>query len=357
MAAENDRRAQIVEATLALLAQGPLSEVTTRRIAQQVGITQPGLFRHFLGRDAIVLAAIDYLRDQIAQVASQAVDPDRDPLEAVGMVVQGVVGTAVAWPGLPRLLFQDVGGGPDSPFRGPLAHLSAMQVALLSELTRRAVVAEQLPSVDTERAAELLLGLIQGTLLRWQQGATLADAGELVALWARGIQGGALPAGAPLADRVAAPIEGILALDTRPLIARGVDPLSEILAALDRLTPDGLLELAVPFRPAPLISLLERRGFRIRASQPGPGLFSVEIRGPQAPEPLDLRDLPAPEPMTVVLEAAEGLGPEESLLARTPQLPALLLGHLEERGLAFVAHQALDGSGLLYVHRPGPTAC
>jgi len=83
----------------------------------------------------------------------------------------------------------------------------------------------------------------------------------------------------------------LLTLDVRPLIEHGNDPLQEILQTLERLTPDGLLLLATPFRPGPLITLLEDRGYRLLAVELGPGHWQIEIMKPAAPKPPGMNQL------------------------------------------------------------------
>jgi uncharacterized protein (DUF2249 family) len=78
-----------------------------------------------------------------------------------------------------------------------------------------------------------------------------------------------------------------LALDVRPLIERGEDPLEKILETLDRLTPDGSLWLTTPFRPDPLIRLLEARGYQPQATELGPDHWQTEIRAATAAKTAD----------------------------------------------------------------------
>jgi AcrR family transcriptional regulator len=49
----------IVEATRRVLAAGGLKAVTMRRVAQEVGIAAPSIYRHFEDRDALVRAVVD----------------------------------------------------------------------------------------------------------------------------------------------------------------------------------------------------------------------------------------------------------------------------------------------------------
>ena len=269
-----ERREQIVEATLALLADHPLSEVTTRRIAAAVGITQPGLFRHFDGRDAIVLAAVARLEGALGAVAAGALD--LRGLQAIEALTAGILATATRWPGLPRLLFQTT-GGPDSALRGPLAHVASAQEALLSELSRRAIAAGALPAVSPTRAAGHLAALIQGALLRAQRtGDPPVSAVELVALWGAGLA--ALPREALGEPTAQLPTAG--RIDARPLLAAGVDPLGAVLAALDAAAPGDALVITAPFRPGPLIAVLRGRGCAVEVGQVEPSVWEITAQVP-----------------------------------------------------------------------------
>lgn len=73
---------------------------------------------------------------------------------------------------------------------------------------------------------------------------------------------------------------------------------------------------------------------------------------------LDLRALPAPEPMMRALEAADALGPGQTVELLTPLLPTPLLDVLAGRRLQVHAEMLPAGGARVRVHRPdddGPT--
>lgn len=280
-----DRRAQIVEATLELLGELPLAELSTRSIARRVGVSQPALFRHFRSRDEIVLAAIDQVRDHLAAQAAAVLDRGDPPLVAVQALVEALFETAHRHPGLPRLLFQDLGAQAGSPFRPPLAHLTEMQAALLATLAARAAAAGALPAdLDADRAGRLLQAWVQGLLLQARlSGRPLQptrDAAELVAVWTAGLREAGPRGAAPAAPQVEVGDGRQVALDLRPILGRGVDPLAHVLAAVDGLAAGGLLTLTVPFRPAPLLALLRSKGLQVDDHQEPGGPWTVQVRRP-----------------------------------------------------------------------------
>ncbi len=60
-----ERKAQIIAATLRLVAQHGLAGASMSRIAEEVGISNAALYRHFDSREDILIAAHDVLIDRV----------------------------------------------------------------------------------------------------------------------------------------------------------------------------------------------------------------------------------------------------------------------------------------------------
>jgi len=353
------RRSQIARTTLALLADTPVDRITTRQVARALGISQPALFRHFRSRDEILAAVVTHTREELGRLAAAAFGRKQTaPLASLDGLMRGLVDYVEKNPGMPRLLFHDVGSGEEASYHAPLAQLVSMQRSMAAELVREAQRAGEVgAAVDPERAAALLIASLQGLLLQWQLSGrrdSLADgAASMLAFWAAGLKAGE-PArsGAPPPEAEAAPGPPLATLDVRPILAAGADPLGEILARLRGLPDDGVMKLLAPFRPTPLLSLLSARGYRAAAREFAPDCWGVEVLAPSAPAIEDLRELEAPEPLERILEASAKLAPGEACAARTPRHPRLLLPRLDERGLDCAVYEEPDGTALVYVRRP-----
>ena len=372
--ASSSRRREIVEAALALLAELPVAELTTRRIAKRIGVSQPALFRHFQSREQILLGVVEHVRGELAQVASGVLEGHAPADEKLEGLASALLAHVEAHPGLPRLLFSDL--SPDDPVGAALRQLVASQVGIVGELVRDGRDAGRFATgVDPRDAAALFVGMIQGLVLQWELGGRASPlagrAPSLVSLFRDGLHGGdahprsaadqATPAeeatnraqrGTPPATEVGPRADGLRALDVRPILQRGEDPLEQILAAVDAAGPSGLVALIAPFEPRPLLSLMRGRGHLVRCEKLDERVHAVEIVVGGAPEVLQLTDLEPPEPLERVLEGVERLGPGEVLIAHVPRFPRLLLPRLEERGVGVEAHERPDGSALVRVRRP-----
>lgn len=357
MKSEN-RKIQIIEATLKLLGESRVDQVTTRQIAERVGVTQPALFRHYPSREAIFAGVVQHAREQLAALAEGVIGSNGGVEEKLKALCSGLLGYIEANPGLSRILFYDATHQGDGNLRMYLQQLIAMQRALVSALVRTAIEAGELDGgVDSELAGRLWVATLQGTVLQWQLEGHSMDLSSLASpildTWLGGIGKGCARgnAGSETVSRSAnLPLN---LLDVRPILAEGRDPLQNILAALSDIRPDGALILSVPFHPRPLVALLRSKGHELRVRSIDDGGIEVWILGLAAEGVLDVSDLPPPEPIQRVLEAAFDLGPQESFLAHTPRYPAPLLMRLVEMGRSCEAQVCADETALVYVNGGG----
>jgi hypothetical protein len=93
----------------------------------------------------------------------------------------------------------------------------------------------------------------------------------------------------------------------------------------------------------------------IDAACPGVAPPCADDMQPPALE-LDLRGLPAPEPMLRALAAVDALAPGAVLVVWTPLRPVPLLQALAERGLQACAQVLADGSARVEIKWPDATA-
>lgn len=66
-------------------------------------------------------------------------------------------------------------------------------------------------------------------------------------------------------------------LDVRPLIARGAEPFTKIMATVAALGPHEGLVLITPFLPSPLIEKLQSEGFQARPERRADGSWQTHF--------------------------------------------------------------------------------
>lgn len=161
------RRAQIVAATIAIIAERGLHQWKTAELAHRVGISEPTLFRHFKSKRDILTAAV---RGETAMLQK---------------AVAGFEGTGDGWTRATGLVMsvlsflEATGGGPLVILTGQLSAASPAtrkeilktMTILRSRLTALfGVAVEELGqrgSVRPEDLADLAIAIVQSSALRW----------------------------------------------------------------------------------------------------------------------------------------------------------------------------------------------
>ena len=165
-------------------------------------------------------------------------------------------------------------------------------------------------------------------------------------------------------------------LDVREDLRAGREPFSKIMGAVGTLRTGEVLHLRAIFEPAPLFTVLGKRGFAHESVQHAPDDWSVwfwqsedaapaesveavdipnDSAGPANASDtvwLDVRGLEPPEPLMKTLEALESLPAGHTLVQVNVRVPQFLLPVLAERGFACDIDESRADRVLVRIWRP-----
>jgi AcrR family transcriptional regulator len=99
-----ERRKQIAEAALSIIAEQGLGKFTTAAVAASVGLSDGALFRHFKSKGAIVLAVIQAVE---ARLFDGPPSTEGSPLARLESFVCGRIRVLAKNPAIMRLIFSD----------------------------------------------------------------------------------------------------------------------------------------------------------------------------------------------------------------------------------------------------------
>jgi AcrR family transcriptional regulator len=168
---ETQRRADLIAATLALVAEGGMEAAKVRAIAARAGVT-PGLIRHyFAGRDELIRAAYAHLMTGIAEANIRALGSVAgDPAQRLAAFVTASLRAPVMaldvvtlWVGFLHMVRRD-----------PQARVVHSETYRANRDMLEALIAA-LPGQDADRARELAIAgnaVIDGL---WLEGAILPE--------------------------------------------------------------------------------------------------------------------------------------------------------------------------------------
>ena len=184
-----DRRAEIVETAIRLSAEIGPDRVTTQHLADEVGVTQPAIFRHFATKGDIWLAVGDHIVAEMNGLHSDGPtdggsDPHGDPHGALQRIVGHHFVHIAAKPAIPAILYSRELQAENDALRAKFSEVLDKRHLALAGIIRdgqdRGVLRADLVAED---AARLISEAVQGLSMRWLlDGCTydIADAGPRV---------------------------------------------------------------------------------------------------------------------------------------------------------------------------------
>lgn len=187
------RQAAIVGAVLRLAASRSPATITTGDIAGELGFTQGAVFRHFPTKDAIWLAVLEWVDAELIAALEDAEREAATPLDGLARVFMAHIRFVMTWPGVPRIIFQDLQRPDDTLLKQCVRQLLGRYRQILARLFDAAARQGQIRAgLDVHAATTLFIGTVQGlvmqSMLADNPAAIEEEARRVVALYLRAIQ-------------------------------------------------------------------------------------------------------------------------------------------------------------------------
>jgi len=162
------RREQIVRATVRCLAREGYTRLTMKKVAREAGVSQGILHYYFADKRAILASTLEAVsRDLDRRVAAAQSRTGRDPAARLRALVRACLEVAVGRPEF-WVVFVEFWGEMmhDRRLRAVNAEVYDRTRRLIARLIADGVRTQRFRAVDPERAAAVVLGLVDGVSLQ-----------------------------------------------------------------------------------------------------------------------------------------------------------------------------------------------
>ncbi len=188
----DERRAVTVEAVVELAAERNPNDITTAAIAKRMGLTQGALFRHFPTKDAILQAVMSWVAERMLSRVDKAAQAAASPMAALEAIFMTHIEFVVEHPGVPRMIFGELQSAGETASKRIVQALIRHYGERLHRLIDEGKAEGQLDrALDTEAAATLFIGTIQGLVMQSLLAGDVAgirrDAPRVFAIYRRGV--------------------------------------------------------------------------------------------------------------------------------------------------------------------------
>ncbi|MCC6716691.1 MAG: TetR family transcriptional regulator [Acetobacteraceae bacterium] len=163
-----DRKAEIVDAALRLADDIGPDRLSTDALAKAVGISQPGIFRHFPTKAKIWEAVAERIGERLHSISARSGKRQDDPIDQLRMLVIGHLSFIQKVPAMTAILFSRELHAKNDTLRAFFARMIASRQAHIARLIAAEIAAGRFDrTLNAGDAAHLILALIQGLAMRW----------------------------------------------------------------------------------------------------------------------------------------------------------------------------------------------
>ena len=190
----DERRLVTVEAVVALAGTQNPSDITTTAIAKHMNLTQGALFRHFPTKDAIWQAVMEWVAERLLARIDRAAEGVASPLAAMQAMFMSHIDFVSEHPGVPRMIFGELQRAEATAAKRMVQTLIGRYAERLrARIEQGKAMGEIAPEVDTQAAATLFVGTIQGLVMQSMLLGDIqrvkTDAPGVYAIYQRGLRG------------------------------------------------------------------------------------------------------------------------------------------------------------------------
>jgi len=165
---KTSRREIILQTLAQMLESHPGQRVTTAALAQQVGVSEAALYRHFPSKTKMFEALIEFVEDTLFSRIRIILNEENVAAARCERMLSLIVSFAAKNPGLCRLLTGDALTGENERLRARTSQVFERLETQLKQILRQAEVQENLVvSQSVTATANLLLAWVEGRIIQF----------------------------------------------------------------------------------------------------------------------------------------------------------------------------------------------
>jgi TetR/AcrR family transcriptional regulator, fatty acid metabolism regulator protein len=181
---QTKRQEEIVEAAIAIIAEEGIQELTVKRLATRIGVTEPALYRHFDSKLEILSAILDHFSEWNVESLSATAAADLSPGEKVRRVVVDHTSRFSENPAVSGVLFAEEIFRNEGSLSRKMAEMMARAHRHLTAILSEGIeTGEFRRDASPEQLSLICLGALRLLVTRWRldhYGFDLKAEGELL---------------------------------------------------------------------------------------------------------------------------------------------------------------------------------
>lgn len=162
---KSNRKAQILQALAGMLESSAGQRITTAKLAEEVGVSEAALYRHFPSKARMFEGLIEFMEESLFSRINKIISEEKEATTRCQMIIHLVLGFAEKNPGIACILNGDALMGEQERLRARIAKLFERLETQLKQVIRERKIREGHElNVDEGALANLFISYADGRI-------------------------------------------------------------------------------------------------------------------------------------------------------------------------------------------------
>lgn len=163
------RQVEIIEAATKLIGEKGIQNVTTKHLAEEIGFSEPALYRHFSGKTEILVSVLEYFREKMRTGLDPLLAKQESGLEKVHQLIKYQFKIFTSNPAIIMVIFAETSFQYDKKLSKTVSTLLEQKKQLVINILNEGVSDRSVRNdADVEQLTSIILGSIRFTVLQWR---------------------------------------------------------------------------------------------------------------------------------------------------------------------------------------------
>ena len=163
------RQVEIIEAATKLIGEKGIQNVTTKHLAEEIGFSEPALYRHFSGKTDILVSVLEYFREKMRAGLDPLLAKQESGLEKVHQLIKYQFNMFTSNPAVIMVIFAETSFQYDKKLSKTVSKLLQQKKQLVINILNEGVSDGSVRNdTDVEQLTSIILGSMRFNVLQWR---------------------------------------------------------------------------------------------------------------------------------------------------------------------------------------------
>ena len=163
------RQVEIIEAATKLIGEKGIQNVTTKHLAEEIGFSEPALYRHFSGKTEILVSVLEYFREKMRNGLDPLLAKQESGLEKVHQLIKYQFNIFTSNPAIIMVIFAETSFQYDKKLSKIVSKLLQQKKQLVINILNEGVSDGSIRNdADVEQLTSIILGSMRFNVLQWR---------------------------------------------------------------------------------------------------------------------------------------------------------------------------------------------